>query len=252
VTGILDGKVAIVTGAGGGIGAAYSRALAAAGASVVLADLNEAGAKEAADALTADGLAAAPAKVDISDLGSAQATVDLAVQTFGGLDILVNNAALMAELPRVPITEFPVEWWEKLLAVNVSGALYCSRAAVPAMIKRGGGKIVNQSSAGAFDRSGAYSVTKLAVVGLTTVLARDLGKHHINVNAIAPGMVLTDAGKQASSSGALAAKLKQITPLRHEGTPEDLTGALLYLVSAASDWMTGQTLSIDGGWILRP
>jgi NAD(P)-dependent dehydrogenase (short-subunit alcohol dehydrogenase family) len=246
----LTGKVAIVTGAGGDIGYAYARGLAAAGAAVVLADLDGEAAQSNAKDIAGGGGTAAGVRTDITDIASVQAMVDFAVQTYGGLDILVNNAALMAQLPRAPLHEFPLEWWDRVIDVNLRGTLLCCQAAVPALKARGGGSIINQSSAGAFNLSGAYSVTKLAIVGMTVVLAKDLGKDGIRVNAIAPGVVNSAAGREAAT-GALKDKVAALAPLHPVGEPDELVGPLLFLVSEQSAWMTGHTLNVDGGWIMR-
>jgi NAD(P)-dependent dehydrogenase (short-subunit alcohol dehydrogenase family) len=246
----LNGKVAIVTGAAGDIGHAYARGLARAGAEVVLADVNPEGLEVSVDKLAADGYRVVAQPVDITDAASVGAMVERAVEQFGGVDILVNNAALMAQIPKVRLHEFPLDWWDRIMQVNVKGALICAQAAAPRMRERGGGSIVNQSSAGAFALSGAYSVSKLAVVGLTCVLAKDLGPWGIRVNAIAPGIVNTSAGREAATDD-LRRRIGEIAPLEPIGEPEDLVGALLYLASSDSKWVTGQTLSVDGGWIMR-
>jgi NAD(P)-dependent dehydrogenase (short-subunit alcohol dehydrogenase family) len=156
----------------------------------------------------------------------------------------------MAELPRVPLHEFPLDWWDRMVAVNMRGTLQCAQAVVPSMTARGGGSIINQSSAGAFNLSGAYSISKLAIVGMTVVLAKELGRSGIRVNAIAPGIVDSSAGRLAASP-ALYEKVGAIAPLHAVGQCDDLVGPLLFLVSPASAWMTGHTLNVDGGWIMR-
>jgi NAD(P)-dependent dehydrogenase (short-subunit alcohol dehydrogenase family) len=246
----LSGKVAIVTGAAGDIGDAYARGLANAGARVVLADLDAATAAANAEKLTADGLDVCAVPVDIREPASVHAMIASTVSRYGGLDVLVNNAALMAQIPRVQLAEFPLDWWQRVMDVNVTGTLVCCQAAAPVMKERGGGSIINQSSAGAFALSGAYSVSKLAIVGLTCVLAKDLGPFGIRVNAIAPGIVDSAAGREASTP-ALIERIEQTTPLNAVGQPDDLIGALLFLASTDSSWVTGQTLSVDGGWIMR-
>jgi NAD(P)-dependent dehydrogenase (short-subunit alcohol dehydrogenase family) len=249
---VLVGKVSIVTGAAGGIGRVYARALAQAGSSVVVADLNGEAAARVATELSADGLAALGVAVDITSPESVQSLVQRTRERFGGVDVLVNNAALMAEVPQAPLTELPLDWWERVLRVNLTGAYLCIRAVVPSMSERGGGKIINQSSGGAFTGGGVYGVSKLALVGLTVSLARELGPRRINVNAIAPGIVETEAGLRASPKGSpWREQMRQVVALRPYGEPQDLVGALLYLASPASDWMTGQTLNVDGGWIMR-
>ena len=195
----LDGKVAIVTGAGGrgnSIGRAYALGLAGAGAAVVVADINAEGAKAVAAEIAETGAEAIGVHVDITDPASAQAMVTAATARFGGVDILVNNAALMAELGHQHIADVPIEDWNRALNVNLTGALICCQAAIPAMRARGGGRIVNQTSGGAFPAIGIYGIGKLALVGLTTTLAKSLGKDGITANAIAPGNVRSDAGKQ--------------------------------------------------------
>jgi NAD(P)-dependent dehydrogenase (short-subunit alcohol dehydrogenase family) len=253
----LDGKVAIVTGGAGGIGSAYARTLAAAGAAVVVADLEAAGAEAVAQQLRGDGRRAIGVGVDIASEESVRALAARTTEELGGIDILVNNAAIMKEMPRgESLLTYPIEWWDRIMKVNLCGALICVQACTPSMIERGGGKIVNQSSAGAYTlSSGPYAVSKLALIGLTINLARELGPHGINVNAIAPGMI-EDA---ATHSMGLAfddeherQRLATVTPLKAFGPPEDLCGALLFLVSSASDYMTGQTLSVDGGWVMQP
>ncbi|HZQ58452.1 MAG TPA: SDR family oxidoreductase [Acidimicrobiales bacterium] len=250
---VLDGKVAIITGGGGGIGSVFGRELALRGASVVLADLNEDAATTRAADLAAKGLAVMGARLDATEPSSAAAVVDAAVRAYGGVDILVNCAALMAEIPFSPLSRFPLDWWDRVMAVNVKGPLVCAQAAVPAMRARGGGRIVSISSAGAFSRGGVYGVSKYALVSLTANLAAELGADGINVNAIAPGLVVDDAGYRALPDGQLRDQLRAIVPLKThvEGPPEDLVGTLVLLVSDAGVWITGQTISVDGGWIMR-
>jgi len=252
----LDGKVAIVTGAGGrgnSIGRAYAMGLAAAGASVVVADLNAEGAGRVSDEIAAAGGSAIAVGVDITDPESARAMAAAAKQAFGGVDILVNNAALMAELGSAMAADIPIEEWNRIMDVNVTGALNCVQAVVPLMRERGGGKIVNQTSGGAFPAISIYGISKLALVGLTTTLARQLGREKINVNAIAPGNTTSDAGKQLTPDDSPFIKfLEASVAMRVRGAPDELVGSLLLLCSPAGDWITGQVLHVDGGWVLRP
>ncbi|MFH0810184.1 MAG: SDR family oxidoreductase [Pseudomonadota bacterium] len=249
---VLKGKVAIVTGAAGGIGQAYARALAQAGAAVVVADLNEKGAHEVAAKLSGAGLRAIAVGVDITRPESAANMAARAKEAFGGVDILVNNAALMAEVPMTKMATYPMDWWDRVMKVNVAGALICSQAVIPSMRERGGGKIINQSSGGAFEPKNVYGVSKLALIGLTVALARELGRHKINVNAIAPGAIDTEAGfKVAPKDSPFRAMMQEKTAMQSLGSPEDLCGALLFLASPASNYMTGQCLNVDGGWIMR-
>jgi NAD(P)-dependent dehydrogenase (short-subunit alcohol dehydrogenase family) len=252
----LDGKVAIVTGAGGrgnSIGRAYAIGLAGAGAAVTVADIDEEGARAVAAEITAAGGKAIGVRVDITDPASATAMAAATKAAFGGIDILVNNAALMAELGVLHVADIALAEWKRILDVNLSGALICSQAVIPAMRERGGGRIVNQSSGGAFPATSIYGISKLALVGLTTTMARQLGKEGINVNAIAPGNVTSDAGKLLVPDESPFIKFLEMTVAsRPRGTPDELVGALLLLCSEAGAWITGQVIHIDGGWVMRP
>lgn len=245
----LKGKVAIVTGAGGGIGRAYAQGLADAGAAVALTDIAIGAAREAADALTAEGHRASAVEVDVSDEISVNAMVAETVRQFGSVDILVNNAALMAEIVGSTLTTVSLEEWHRTLAVNLTGPLLCARAVVPHMAAKGYGKIINQSSGGAFLGASHYGITKLGLISMTLSLARELAPQGIRVNAIAPGWVNTDAGIRSAPPEVRAAIAAAI-PFPF-ADPDALVGGLVYLASAASDWVTGHTLNIDGGWIPR-
>ena len=252
----LDGKVAIVTGAGGrgnSIGRAYAMGLAQAGASVVVADLNGDGAQAVADEIGGTGGKAHAVEVDVASETSAKAMAKAATDTFGGIDILVNNAALMVDVSYDDLETVAMDAWRKAFAVNLDGALLCARACAPAMRQRGGGRIVNQTSGGAFPATGLYGITKLALVGLTTSLAKRYGKDGITCNAIAPGNVTSDAGKMLVPDDSPFIKFLEMTcASRPRGEPDELVGTLLLLCSEAGAWITGQTIHVDGGWILRP
>lgn len=249
----LPGKVAIVTGAAvGGIGEAYAKALAEAGAAVVCADIDEAGAKGVADAVVADGGRAIAIGVDIADEVSVDAMVQRTVAELGGIDILVNNAALMAQATAHTTLEYPSELWDRAFAVNVKGSWICARAVVPSMVDRGGGSIVNQSSLGAFPAESVYGITKLAVIGLTTTLARELGAANVNVNCIAPGLTQSKAGAALTPDGSPYVEMMTArAAMRVKGEPAELCGALLLFVSPAGRWITGQVLNVDGGIALH-
>jgi NAD(P)-dependent dehydrogenase (short-subunit alcohol dehydrogenase family) len=240
----LDGKVAIVTGAGGrgnSIGRAYALGLAAAGASVLVADIN------------GDGAKAVSAMVDITRADSVATMATRATNSFGGIDILVNNAALMAELGPLQAADVTLDEWNRIMNVNVTGALLCAQAVIPSMRARGGGRIVNQVSGGAFPAVSIYGISKLALVGLTTTLARQLGRQGIAVNAIAPGNTTSDAGKQLTPDESPFVKfLEMSVAMRVRGSPDELVGTLLLLCSPAGAWITGQVIHVDGGWVLRP
>ena len=251
----LTGKVAVVTGAGSldSIGAAYARGLAQAGASIVVADRNRAGADAVASELVAAGHQALAVTVDISDKPSVDALMAAATSAFGGVDILVNNAALMIDAPFDQVVDYKLDDWNRMLSVNLTGALLCTQAAVGSMRARGGGKIVNQLSGGAFPAGSAYGITKLALLGLTTTLARQLGPDNINVNAIAPGATQSAAGRALTPDGSPFIEfLKATVAMRPKGEPDELVGTLLLLVSPAGAWITGQTIHVDGGWVIRP
>jgi NAD(P)-dependent dehydrogenase (short-subunit alcohol dehydrogenase family) len=250
----LDGKVAIVTGAAaGGIGEAYARCLADAGARVVCADIQGDKAELVAKSIEGDGGEALPVTVDIADEASVDSMVSATVSAFGGVDILVNNAALMLQIAPIPAMGCSREDWDRAFAVNVTGAWLCSKAVVPKMIERGEGRIVNQASLGAFPAETIYGITKLALVGLTTTLASQLGPSNIAVNCIAPGITESEAGRVIAGEGTpYREMLEQRAPMVAVGQPEDLCGALLLLTSPAGRWMTGQVIHVSGGVVMRP
>lgn len=252
----LDGKVAVVTGAGGrgnSIGRAYALGFANAGASIVVADLNKAGAQVVADEIIAAGGKAIAVGCDVSNEEQTLALATAAKEAFGGVDILVNNAALMVDVSYDDLETIGLDAWRKAFAVNVEGALLCARAVAPSMRERGGGRIINQTSGGAFPATGLYGISKLALVGLTTALAKRYGKDGITCNAIAPGNVLSDAGKLLVPDDSPFIKFLQMTvAMRPRGEPDELVGAAVLLASEAGSWITGQVLHVDGGWVLRP
>jgi NAD(P)-dependent dehydrogenase (short-subunit alcohol dehydrogenase family) len=251
----LDGQIAVITGAAGGIGQAYARGLAEAGAAVVIADLNAEGAATAAGKLTADGLRAISLTLDVTDPASAEAMMEeIRIQLGGSVDILVNNAAMMSEIPKDSLLNVSLDVWEKVLKVNLTGPLVCTRAVVPGMKEKGSGKIINQASAAAFLPGPVYRLSKHAVVSLTAGLAVELGPHNINVNAIAPGLIASEAGFRSAggmNSPQRTARYSSIPHARPDRPPEDLVGTLLLLASPAGDFINGQTINVDGGWVIR-
>ena len=236
----LDGKVAIVTGGAGGCGEEYGRGLTAAGAKVVLADLDGEKAEQVAAELTARRAARRSAcSVDITDPEAAAAMAQAAVDAFGGIDILINNAALMKEIPLGSLLDLPLDWWERVMKVNVMGALVCTRAVVPSMLERGGGRIINQVSGGAFIPGGIYSISKLALVSLTTSLATELGPQGINVNAIAPGFVQDEPATIARARTIRCApRSSPRCRARRKARPTTWSGTILLLASRPA---TGST-----------
>lgn len=248
----LTGKVAVITGGAGGIGVVYAEALCQAGASVVVADLDADAAQRTADALTDKGFAATATAVNVASAESTTAMATAAAAAFGGIDILVNNAAIMTGLPPYGLWNMPVADYDRVMNVNLRGPLLCTQAVLESMTARGGGRIINGLSAGAFMTGGIYGLSKFGLHGLTINLAAELGPRGINVNAIAPGLVDNDSGyvslpKDSPIRTALEARI----PGKKSGPPEDLVGALLLLSSKAGDWITGQTILVDGGWITR-
>ncbi|WP_054812824.1 SDR family oxidoreductase [Nocardia arizonensis] len=243
------GKSVIVTGAAQGIGAAYARALAAEGAKVVVADLNTERGKTTADTITADGGTAIFAPVDVADPESATTLAELTVTEFGGIDHLVNNAAIYGNMKLDLLLTVPWDYYKKFMSVNMDGALNMTRAVWPHMRTKGG-SILNQSSTAAWTYSSFYGLAKVGLNGLTQQLATELGGNNIRVNAIAPGPIDTDATKTVTPD-TIVADMVQRLPLKRMGTPQDLVGACLYLLSDDASWVTGQIFNIDGGQVFR-
>jgi 3-oxoacyl-[acyl-carrier protein] reductase len=248
--GQFDDKVAIVTGSGGGIGQAYAQALAAEGAAVVVADINTDGAQSVAKQIVADGGKAIAVRVDVSDPESAQAMADAAVAEFGGIDYLVNNAAIFGGMKLDGLLTVPWDYYEKFMRVNLDGALICTRAVYEHMAKRGGGAIVNQSSTAAWVYANFYGLAKVGINGLTQQLSRELGWRNIRINAIAPGPIDTEANRVTTPHSIVKQMVQQL-PLARMGTPEDLVPMCLFLLSDSASWITGQIFNVDGGQIIR-
>jgi NAD(P)-dependent dehydrogenase (short-subunit alcohol dehydrogenase family) len=248
----LTGKVAVITGGAGGIGVVYAEAMCRAGAAVVVADVNAEAAQQTAKDLVGAGFRAVGVQVDVTSVESTQGMAAAAIDAFGGIDILINNAAIMTNLPPYGLSNMPVDEWDRVMHVNLRGPLLCTQAVVESMASRGGGRIINGLSAGAFMAGGIYGVSKYALHGLTCNLASELGGRGINVNGIAPGLVDNESGyvslpKDSPFRDAIAAGI----PGKKSGPPQDLVGTLLLLCSSAGDWITGQTISVDGGWVMR-
>jgi NAD(P)-dependent dehydrogenase (short-subunit alcohol dehydrogenase family) len=244
------GKVAIVTGAAGGIGEAYARALAAEGASVLIADLNEDGGAKVVAGIEEAGGTAAFTLTDVSDPQSAQAMATAAVELFGGIDYLVNNAAIYGDMQFNTLLAVDWDYYKAFMSVNLDGALACTRACYQRIAERGGGAIVNQSSIAAWHYASFYGLAKTGINGLTQQLAHELGYLNIRVNAIAPGPTETEGTRKFVGDG--AADLIKSAALQRLGQPADHVGACLFLLSDEASWITGQVLNIDGGLIFRP
>ncbi|HWI37814.1 MAG TPA: glucose 1-dehydrogenase [Burkholderiales bacterium] len=245
----LKGKVAIVTGGGIGLGRAYCKALAAAGAKVVVADIQFDAAGTVADEV--DGIAV---KVDVTSERETQAMAARAIEAYGAIDILVNNAGLYSSIQKRPFTEIPLDEWDRCMAVNVKGVYLCCRAVHPQMKKQKRGKIINISSGTVLGGTPLflhYVSSKGAVIAFTRALAREVGGDGINVNAITPGLTIADAQQKKMLSEEYLAPRRQARAIKRDQYPEDLTGAVVFLASADSDFITGQTLNVDGGtWML--
>jgi len=246
----FENKVAIVTGAGGGIGQVYAEALAREGAAVVIADINVEGAEKVAAGIKADGGKSLAVRVDVSDIDSANDMAAQAVAEFGGIDYLVNNAAIFGGMKLDGLLTVDWDYYRKFMSVNLDGALVCTRAVFPHMEKRGGGAIVNQSSTAAWVYANFYGLAKVGVNGLTQQLSRELGWRNIRINAIAPGPIDTEANRSTTPQ-AIVKQIVQTLPLARMGTPEDLAGMCLFLLSDEASWITGQIFNVDGGQIIR-
>jgi 3-oxoacyl-[acyl-carrier protein] reductase len=244
----LEEKVAIVTGGASGLGKTFCLALAEQGAKLVVADIKEKEALQTASEIQDKGGKAIAIKADVT---SEEATLAMAKETikkFGRIDILVNNAAMVYGITRRPFTEIPVDEWDKLMAVNLKGAFLCSRAVFPQMKKQGKGKIINLTSETAFTGSRHmvhYVTSKGGIISFTKALAVEVGQYGIRVNALGPGF--TDSEASRSLINDIAKYDVSLTPLGRLEVPEDLVGSLIFLASDDSDFVTGQTLVVDGG-----
>ncbi len=246
----IAGRVAIVTGAGGGIGLGYAKELAKAGAKVVVAEIHADRGEAAAAAIRATSGEATFVRVDVGSEESTRAMAARTCELYGGIDFLVNNAAMFGDMKQAPLLEVEWRYYQEFMNVNLNGALLCARACVPSMRTRGGGAIVNQSSTAAWMGVGYYGLAKLAINGLTHCLARELGPAKIRVNAIAPGPTDTEALARQVPAAYVGQMLAQL-PLSRLGTPHDMAQACLFLLSDSAAWITGHILAVDGGQITR-
>jgi len=240
-------KVVIVTGAAGGLGRAFAEGFARAGATLVVADIDLNGVQDTAQMIVDQGFQAIAVQVDVTDKSSTDALAQSAVAAFGKIDVLINNAAIYATLTRTPFIDIDPAEWDRVMAVNVKGPWLCSAAVMPHMTKPGG-RIINIASATVFSGSPLwmhYVASKSAVIGMTRVMAREVGDDGVTVNVIAPGFTLTEASlslmEDAETYGVDRGALKRASQ------PDDMVGTAMFLASERSGFITGQTLVVDGG-----
>jgi glucose 1-dehydrogenase len=246
----LADRVAIVTGAGGGIGRAIARRFAAEGAAVVVADIVAEGATETGALIEESGGRARVVTMDVTRRDQVDALVEEAVDAFGRLDILVNNAAILGRTPLLDITD---EVWERFMSVNLKGPFLCSQAAARWWVKQEAkGTIVNLASVEssiAFPEQVPYATTKGGILMMTRALALDLAGYGIRVNAVGPSTV--DSHGRYANNAEMRAEYEALHPLGRLGRPEDIANAVLFLASDEADWITGEILHVDGGYLIR-
>jgi NAD(P)-dependent dehydrogenase (short-subunit alcohol dehydrogenase family) len=245
----LKDRVVIITGAGQGIGRVFAKAFALAGARVVIAELNESNAAAvAAEILNADGQALA-VTTDVADEASIKEMIGVAEDEYGRIDVLINNAGIFSTLEMRPFDQIPIEEWERVLRVNLTGPFLCTRAVLPAMRRAQWGRIINVASGAV--RLGRpnylhYIAAKAALAGMSLSMARELGPDNITVNAILPGATFTEIERKTVTP-AQKERIIAMQAVPRAEVPEDLVGAALFLASDASSFVTGQSLNLDGG-----
>ena len=247
----IAGNVAIVTGGGRGLGAALADGFAAARARVVIGDQHAETAQVTAAAIRERGGTALASQCDITNPTQVQALVDLAVRTYGALDILVNNAGI--NIPK-PAAELTIEEWNRIINVNLTGTFVCCQSGGMQMLRQGHGCIINICSVhghvGSYvHQAAAYNASKAGVMNLTRSLALEWGEHNIRVNGISPGPLRTELmAKRLADPDYLRKTLERIA-IKRVGMPEDIVGAAVFLASPAANWLTGQIIAVDGGWL---
>ncbi len=246
-------KVALITGAASGIGLATARAFAAEGAKLVIADLNEQGAAEAAAAIEAEGGRATSFAVDVADYDGCVAMVAHAMSTFGALHIAFNNAGFPS-VSAPEFEDFEVEAWRRTIDVNLNGVFYCMKAEVPALRQSGGTAIINTASSASFmvgPNIPAYITSKHGVAGLTKAAANDLIRHGIRVNAIAPGSTITGMTARRLADPKAMEWLKSLSPIGRYAEADEMARAVLFMASDEASYMVGSLMRVDGGMTLR-
>lgn len=247
MAGMLEGKVAIITGAGRGLGKLYALRMAEEGAKIVATDLLEKEVQEVADEIKAKGGAAFGMKSDVTSEADTQLMAEKAVAEFGRIDILVNNAAIWFGVGKKMFWDLTAKEWDQVLEVNIKGTWLCCKAVAPQMKQQGKGKIINVSSETVFAPTVGYShyvTSKAAVLGITRCFAGELGPFGICVNTVAPGLTVTEASRSTRPN--LDKYDVSSIPLGRLGEPEDVVGAVMFFASDHSDFISGQTLIIDG------
>ncbi len=246
----LKNKVAVVTGGGVGIGRAYCLGLAKEGAKVVVADIQEAEAKKVAGEIEQQGGEAFAVAVDVTSLEKTRAMAEAALKKYGRIDILVNNAALYSAIKKKPFAEISEEEWDRVMAVNVKGLFLCVQAVYPAMKEQKKGKIVNISSGTVIGGTPFflhYVTSKAGVIGFTRALARELGGDNICVNAITPGLTISGPQQEGVLTPEQLQDRRKKRSFQRDQKPDDLVGTVVFLASDDSDFITGQTINVDGG-----
>ena len=249
VQGQFSGKTVLVTGGGSGIGEACATTLAARGGKVMIADVNPAAAERVAKPITAAGAMATPFKADVTNPSSVEAMVRFTVETYGGLDVAVNNAGIGGE--QNPTGEYSLEGWQKVIDINLNGVFYCMRYEIPAMLQSGHGAIVNMASilgSVGFADSSAYVAAKHGVVGLTQTAAIEYATRGIRVNSVGPGFITTPLVLNSQDATARQA-IAGLHPVKRMGTPEEVAALVCFLASDEASFVTGAELVIDGGFI---
>jgi len=256
---MLEGRIAVVTGAGSGLGEAISLKFAKNGATVVLADLDVEGAERVLQQIERDGGKGRVVKTDVSDHDAARALVDVAVKEFGRLDIAVNNAGIGG--PTAPTGEYPIDGWDRIIGINLSGVFYGMRHQIPAMLASGGGAIVNMASIAGkvgLPNAGGYAAAKHGVIGLTETAAIEYAAQGIRVNAVGPGFINTPLiGKRAvldtgaSSGGDELQALAALHPMNRLGEASEVAELVLFLASDRASFITGGYYNVDGGYLAR-
>jgi NAD(P)-dependent dehydrogenase (short-subunit alcohol dehydrogenase family) len=247
----ITGKVTIITGGGRGLGAALASGFAAAGARVVIGDQDEQTAQASAAGIRERGGTALAARCDITSAPDVQALVDLTLQTYGQLDVLVNNAGI--NIPK-PAEELAPEEWNRIVGVNLTGTFLCCQTGGTVMLRQGAGCIINICSVhghvGSYvHKAAAYNASKAGIINLTRSLALEWGERGVRVNGISPGALRTELMAKRLANEAYVQRTLDRLAIKRIGTPEDIVGTAIFLASPAAGWLTGQILAVDGGWL---